>query len=131
MAKTVNNNIRLGLFVILAIVTFSYSLYRISNKADLFSGSIYISATFYDVRGLQPGNNVRFAGINIGSVEEVFLEGDTIVKVTMKVVDEVTTYMRKDAIAEIGTNGLVGNMLVNIMPGQGHAPYVKDGDMVS
>jgi phospholipid/cholesterol/gamma-HCH transport system substrate-binding protein len=131
MARTVYNNTRLGLFVILAFVVFTYAMYRISNKADLFKGSIYIEAVFTDVRGLQPGNNVRFAGINIGSVDDISLQGDTLVLVTMKVAEDVQTYMRKDAQADIGSNGLVGNMLVNISPGPGQAPYVENGDRIA
>lgn len=131
MAKTAYNDTRLGLFVILAIAIFTYAMYRISNKADLFKGSIYLTATFNDVRGLQPGNNVRFAGITIGSVDAITVQGDTLVLVSMKVVEEVRTYMRKDAVADIGSNGLVGNMLVNIMPGPGKTGYVEDGDEIA
>ena len=131
MAKTTYNNVRLGLFVILALAAFTFAMYKISNQADLFQGSILIKANFRDVRGLQPGNNVRFAGINIGSVDDISLQGDTLVLVTMKVTDQVTGYMRKDAIADIGTNGLVGNMLVNITSGPGRKAYVQDGDMIA
>lgn len=131
MAKTAFNNIRLGLFVILSIVVFTYVLYRVSNKADLFGGSMDIIATFEDVRGLQPGNNVRFAGINIGAVGDIHIQGDTLVIVTMSVVKEAHTYMKKDAIADIGSDGLVGNMLVNIRPGPGEAPFITDGDTIA
>ncbi|MDX1684998.1 MAG: MlaD family protein [Saprospiraceae bacterium] len=131
MAKTAFNDIRLGLFVILALAVFTYALYRVSNKADLFKGSMDIIATFEDVRGLQPGNNVRFAGINIGSVEDIRLQGDTMVVVIMNVVEDATTYMRKDAIATIGSNGLVGNMLVNITPGPGKSDYITHGDTIA
>ena len=43
---------------------------------------------------------------------------------------DVATYMKSSAKADISTNGLVGNMLVNITPGDGEARLIKDGDVI-
>jgi phospholipid/cholesterol/gamma-HCH transport system substrate-binding protein len=40
------------------------------------------------------------------------------------------THIKKDAIATIGSDGLVGNMIVNIIPGKGNAQAVVAGDVL-
>ena len=47
------------------------------------------------------------------------------------VIDErVVKHIKKDAIATIGTDGLVGNMIVNIIPGDGDLGIVSEGDVI-
>jgi phospholipid/cholesterol/gamma-HCH transport system substrate-binding protein len=49
----------------------------------------------------------------------------------MLIKESMQQYIRKNAIATIGTDGLMGNKLVNIIPTEGSAPFVKGGDVLS
>jgi phospholipid/cholesterol/gamma-HCH transport system substrate-binding protein len=131
MAKTQTNNVKLGFFVILVFVIFTYGIYRIGDRKDFFGDTIELFADFQQVKGLQTGNNVRFAGINIGSVEAISILNDSTLRVRMVVESSAENYLHKNALAEIGSDGLVGNMVVNIMAAKGTAPLVQDGDFIA
>lgn len=125
------NKTRLGLFVTIALVLFTIGVYKIGDKESMFGSTITISSVFKNVNGLQAGSNVRFSGINIGRVDQILIINDSTLKVEMLLEEEVMGFLKKDAIASIGTDGLVGNMIVNISPGKGHGAFVEDGDFVS
>ena len=130
MARETTNTVRLGLFVIIAVVLFTIGLYNIGDKRNLFSSTFTINAVFKNVKGLQEGNNVRYAGINVGSVEEISVIDDTTIQINMQLEKSALEYLKKDAVASIGTDGLVGNMIVNINPGNGRGALIEDGDML-
>lgn len=130
MAKRKVNTVKLGLFVIITLLLFSYGLYRIGDTQNLFGNTIILYADFKEVNGLRAGNNVRYAGIRIGTVTNIKILNDTSLRVVMQVDQSVSTYMKKNASAEITTNGLVGNMLVAINPGKGTADLINAGDLL-
>ena len=130
MARKNLNTIKLGAFVILAFVLFTYGLYRIGGQQSLISNHLIIYADFDDVKGLRPGNNVRYSGITVGSVEEITILNDTTLRVRLALEKAAEQYIRKNAQAEIGSSGLVGNMLVNIRPGPGRADLIAAGDIL-
>ncbi|MGI9543886.1 MAG: MlaD family protein [Cyclobacteriaceae bacterium] len=131
MGKDTGNRIRLGVFVTVGLLFFTAAVYYVGNKQNLFGQTFTINAVFRNVGGLQPGNNVRYAGINVGTVERLHIVSDSTVKVDMVLVEEVRKFIKKDAIASIGSDGLVGNMLVNISPGNGALPSVDDNDEIT
>lgn len=128
MKKTTSKNIRLGLFVLLGTLFLIYGLYMIGSNRNLFGSTFRINAIFSNVNGLMKGNNVRFAGIDVGTVDNVTIINDSCVKVVMVIEADVQKYIRKNALASIGTDGLMGNKLVNINPSMEKAPVVKQGD---
>ena len=128
MAKTKLENLRLGIFVILGIILLLFAAYLIGNRQNMFSKTFEISAVFKNATGLQNGNNVRFSGINVGTVNSIEMINDTTIRVRMIIQDEMRNYIKKDAIASIGTNGLVGSMIINIIPGSGTSSLISAGD---
>ncbi|MCC6837925.1 MAG: MCE family protein, partial [Bacteroidia bacterium] len=64
------------------------------------------------------------------TVESVEIINDTTVSVTMIIEDKVQEFIKKNAVAIVGTDGLMGNKLVNIIPADGVAEGVEDGDML-
>jgi phospholipid/cholesterol/gamma-HCH transport system substrate-binding protein len=55
---------------------------------------------------------------------------DTVIEVTMNIDKKMKNIIRANAIASLGTDGLIGNRVVNIAPGRGEAPFAKDGDLL-
>lgn len=123
-----SRNIRLGIFVFSGTLFFIILLYFIGNKRNLFSSTIQVKARFYDAQGLMKGNAVRYAGINIGTVKKVFIENDTTVLVEMIIQKKVIEHIKKNAVASIGTDGLMGNKLINITSSGGNAGSINEGD---
>jgi phospholipid/cholesterol/gamma-HCH transport system substrate-binding protein len=130
MEKTTNQKISLGIFVLIGSLFFIIAVYYIGNKKNMFNRTTQISALFPNINGLQKGNNVRFSGINVGTVASIQIINDSVIKVNMMIEEEIISHIKKDAIASIGSDGLVGNMIVNIAPGKKSTESVKEGDMI-
>ena len=95
------------------------AIFFIGNKKSLFSSTFNVHGMFKNVNGLQVGNNVRFAGINVGVVEDIEIITDSAVKVTLTLNESVRKFIKKDARLSIGSDGLMGDKLVVIAPGGG------------
>lgn len=128
MEKSKNRTLRLGVFVIFSALMLVIAVYLIGQKKDIFSDTFKLKVVFGNVGGLQSGNNVRLSGINVGSVLMVEIKNDSAIEVTMRIREEVRPHIKRNAVATIGTDGLMGNMLINISPGKAPAPIVNDGD---
>ncbi len=130
MEKSNSQKIQLGIFVIIGTVVFLAAIYFIGNKQNMFGNTSHLKATFVNVNGLQPGNNVRYAGIDIGTVKEIEMVNDTTINVHMIIDNKIMEHIKKNAIATISSDGLVGNMIINIIPGKGVANKVENGDTI-
>jgi phospholipid/cholesterol/gamma-HCH transport system substrate-binding protein len=128
MAKETSRNIRVGLFVLTGTCFLILALYLIGAKQNLFGSTFHLQAEFRNVNGLMPGNNVRFTGIDIGTVETVEIINDSTVRVVMVIDDHVQKFIKKNAEAIVGTEGLIGNQVINIISKSKAAPSVDDGD---
>lgn len=111
-------NLRLGIFVILGIAIFIAAVYFIGNRQNLFGDSSVITSVFKDVSGLQRGNNVRYAGVNVGTVRDIQIINDTSIAVNMRIDGRTMDLIRKNSLATISSDGLVGSMIVNLLPGE-------------
>lgn len=121
-------NLRLGIFVVLGTVLLLVAAYLIGNRQNMFGKTFAVIAVFKNANGLQNGNNIRFSGINVGTVNKIEMINDTTIKVHMIIEEKMLQHIKKDAVATIGSDGLVGSMLVNIVPGEGTAPLIVAGD---
>ncbi|WP_439152281.1 MlaD family protein [Winogradskyella sp.] len=130
MKNTSSQKIRLGLFVIISTILFIVAVYLIGQRQNMFRKTFTISSYFQNVNGLQNGNNVRYAGIDIGTVKDITMINDSTIKIDMHIDEKIITHIKKDAIATIGSDGLVGNMIVNIVPGEGTAPIITNSDFI-
>jgi phospholipid/cholesterol/gamma-HCH transport system substrate-binding protein len=128
MFKDLSRHIKLGIFVFAGTLFFILVMYYIGSKRNLFSKNILVKARFYNADGLMRGNSVRFAGINIGTVESVNIVNDSTIMVEMLIQKSVTEHIKKNAVASIGTDGLMGNKLINIVTVRETAEPVEDGD---
>jgi len=130
METSEKRTVSLGFFVIFSAVILVIAVYLIGQKKDMFSNTFTLKVEFRNVNGLQAGNNVRLSGINVGSILAVEIQNDSTIEVTMRIREEVRSHIKQNAVATIGTDGLMGNMLINISPGKGESKIVMDGDML-
>lgn len=130
MAKQTGNNLKLGAFVIAGLLLLVITLYFIGRKHSMFGSSFYVKAKFKNVNGLMSGNNVRFAGIQAGTVKSIDIINDTLIEVTLTLEKKIKPHVHKNANVSIGTEGLMGNKVINITPGETPAPEVEEGDML-
>jgi phospholipid/cholesterol/gamma-HCH transport system substrate-binding protein len=131
MDKTTGEKIRLGIFVILGTAMLLVAAYLIGDGQDMFGRQLTVTSVFKDVGGLQIGNNVRYSGINVGTVRSLEMEQDTAIRVIMNIEKRMFSHIKKNAVATIGSDGLVGSMIVNIIPGEGPAALIDPGDEIA
>jgi phospholipid/cholesterol/gamma-HCH transport system substrate-binding protein len=130
MKAEAGNRVRLGIFVTVALSLFIVVIYFIGDGKHLFTKTFKINGTFKDLAGLQVGNNVQFTGLNVGTVSKVEIATDSTVRIDMVVDRHVQKFLKKDAIASIGSEGLMGNKVINLLPGTPGGPMVQDGDAI-
>jgi phospholipid/cholesterol/gamma-HCH transport system substrate-binding protein len=123
--------IKLGAFVLIATACLILGLYFIGSKRNIFHSKINVSAVFNNISGLIPGNNVQFNGINIGTVSKVYVIADTAIKVEFTIDENVLEFITLNAIASIGTDGLLGNKLVNIAPFKKGGMPLQEGSIMN
>ncbi len=121
---------KLGLFVVAGTVCLLATLFLLGRQKNLFGRSMVVQADFRNVSGLLTGNNVRLGGIPVGTVKSIEILNDTTVRVQMSLKREAERYVRKNAVATIGTDGLVGNTIINLNAGVGPAAPVAPGDQL-
>ena len=130
MQKSSGNKIRLGVFVTIGLLLLIVGIYFIGKKQQLFDSTFQISGVFKDINGLQVGNNVRFSGINVGIVDEINQISDSTVMVEMMIDEKTRKFMKKNAKAIIGSDGLMGNKIVTIIPGKKESQQLVDNDII-
>ncbi len=132
MKMTTTSNVQLGLFVMIGLVFLIAALYLIGSNRNLFDQTFEVNATFYNVNGLTKGNNVRFSGINVGTIKRVEIISDTSVKVTMIIENQTRKFIKRNSVAAVGTDGLMGNKLVNISNPSGVlGEIIEEGDALA
>ena len=119
--------IRLGLFIAGGLALFVFTIFIIGKQKNLFNPVFELTSTFYNVSGLQVGNNVRFSGINVGTISEITIINDSTVKVDMQIRKEVNQFIKSDCEVLIGSEGLIGDRLLIISQGSSDAPMAKSG----
>lgn len=130
MKNSKKNNIRLGFFVGIGIIIFILGIYYIGSQGSLFSKNILISGVFKDISGVKIGNDVRFSGINIGTVSKVEILNDSLVRIDLAIQQDVKQFIRKNSQMEIIPEGLMGNKVVNIYAGSRDTDIITDGDFL-
>lgn len=130
MKRTSSQKFRLGLFVTIGTVLFVAAVYLIGQRETMFKKTFTVSSYFQNVNGLQRGNNVRYAGIDIGIVRAITMINDSTIQVDMNIQERITGHIKKNAVATIGSDGLVGNMIININPRKGTSALIADGDII-
>jgi len=130
MKKSNVQKFNLGLFIILSTIILITALYFIGNRQDLFKKTFRISTVFKNANGLILGNNVRYSGINVGTVKNIVMVNDTTIWVDMIIEDKILKHLKKNAIATIGSDGLVGSMIINIVPSRGITEQLNVGDTI-
>lgn len=130
MANKKINNIKLGALILLSIVLLFSGLFYVGRQENLFSNIFYLNAYFNDVKGLQEGDNVRYSGIDVGTVNDIEIISDTLVKVRFGIRKNIARFIKEDSHAEIGTEGLMGNKILIVYPGSPQSESIEENEQI-
>jgi phospholipid/cholesterol/gamma-HCH transport system substrate-binding protein len=118
----------LGGIVLIAAFAFLGYAYMVSDVQGV--GGYPVHAYFERVDGMSVGDEVRMAGVKIGTVSALDVDPETyLVDMTMTLDANVQLYT--DAFAAIQTEGLFGGKYVLVDPGGGEIDLIEPGDAVS
>lgn len=122
--------VRLGLFVAAGFVLFGIAIFLIGRQKNMFNPVFSLSTTFYNVSGLQVGNNIRFSGINVGTVDNIKIINDSTVLVNMLVQKDVQRFIKTDGMVQISSEGIIGDRVLVITQGSAETESVKGGQFL-
>lgn len=117
MKTTSSQKVKIGIFTIVGLLVLFLAVFYIGNQKSMFSSTFRVYGMFNNVSGLTVGNNVRFAGINVGVVEAINIVNDSSVRVDLTLNNNVKKFIKTDSKLSIGSDGLMGDKLVVIAPG--------------
>jgi len=129
-AHTDKFKVRLGLFIAVGLAIFVFAIFIIGKQKNLFNPVFKLTSTFYNVSGLQVGNNIRFSGINVGTVDNISIINDSTVQVLMLIKKDVRQFIKSDCEVAIGSEGLIGDRILVITQGSNDAPLAIDGQQL-
>src|ERR1700720_4213655 len=98
----------------------------------MFTPTYRVKAEFQNVAGLNDGADVRVGGIHTGTVNRIDLpqRPDGKVTVVMNLKKATRDIVKKDSIASIHSEGLLGDEYVEISFGTEQAERLNDGDTI-
>ena len=106
-----------GLFVLLGIAALVFLAFRAANLGSFAGTDTYpLHARFDNIGGLKVRAPVRSAGVTVGRVTGIALDGKTFQGVVTLAI-QAGYQFPKDSAAKILTAGLLGDQYVGIEPG--------------
>lgn len=130
MKTNSGQKLKLGIFTFVGVLILVLAIFFIGKSKSLFNTTFNVYGVFKNVNGLQAGNNVRFAGINVGVIQNIRIISDTAVRVDLTLNKTVQQFLKKDVKASIGSDGLMGDKLIVINPGTSGGE-LNNGDHVA
>lgn len=128
--KNIAYKIKLGIFVFLGLLLLFGMIFLIGSQQNLFQSKATVITHFKNASGLKMGNQVRFSGISIGTVENIEMLNDTTVKVVVMIDVDIKKFIKKDSKASIVSDGVVGDKILMISQGSRTSKEIIDGDAI-
>src|SRR5438067_9435598 len=124
--------LRLGIFVLGTLLAFGAGIFWIGSQEFRFASTYRLNADFQNAAGLNDGAAVRVGGIHQGTVRRVVLpqRPDQKVRIEMVLKQATRKVIKKDSLAAIRTEGLVGDQYLEIGFGSPGSPSVNNGDTI-
>ncbi len=115
-----------GVFAIAGVFCFAYLAINIARIRLSNAGYYMVTAQFRSVSGLKLGAPVEIAGVEIGQVTQIALNG-TDALVSLRIQDSVK--LRDDDVAAIRTKGIIGDRYIKLVPG-GSTTLINPGSQI-
>jgi phospholipid/cholesterol/gamma-HCH transport system substrate-binding protein len=123
-----SNTARVGLFMLLALIVLGVFIVKIEEiPIGVKGGRVRVNAVFPSVAGLDEKSPVRVAGVRIGIVEAISLQGDRAL-VTLALDPGIV--LHEGARAQVTSLGMLGDKYVELYPGNLSGPPLKPGTVL-
>ncbi|WP_026952634.1 MlaD family protein [Algoriphagus mannitolivorans] len=121
---------KLGAMVIAGLIFLVFSLYMIGKNQNIFGTSMTVLVHVKDINGLLPGSNVRFKGMNVGTVAGIEMLNDSTIEAKLLVHKSMAQYIPNNSKTTINTDGLMGNKMIQLHPQEEFTSSIKEGDIL-
>ena len=123
--------IKVGLFVSVAIAIFIISLFSLREGSFLFSTRYTLQVKMDSIEGLGPGSLVQLLGVSIGNVGTVNpLPSENKVLIRLGIDNRYQDLIKEGSTVETKTQGVLGDRFVSINPQDGDGKILRDGDFL-
>jgi phospholipid/cholesterol/gamma-HCH transport system substrate-binding protein len=124
---------RLGAFIVVTLAVLAAGVFIIGSKEYLFSPTYKLKTQFDNVAGLTAGADVEVGGVHSGTVISIALPHNPREKVTvvMQLDKRTQDIVKKDSVASIETEGLLGNEYVAVSFGSDTQANAQNGDTIA
>jgi len=118
-----------GLFMIAGFTAFGYLALQL-GEVSLFSDSknYTIVAQFDNISGVKKGASVQVAGVVVGQVDKIWLDGGGVANIALKLSKDVE--LATDSMASVKSQGLIGDKFIALSLG-GNEESFKEGDILT
>lgn len=126
-----SRNLRLGWFVAGAIVIAIMAMSYMAVQKGLFKRTAQLHCLVDSAKGMSSGMAVKLNGFRIGSLENLAMDVDGQVSMVLAVNEDYVRLIHKDARARLGKEGLIGESVIDILPGSDAAPVVENNAVLA
>ncbi|MGB0343924.1 MAG: outer membrane lipid asymmetry maintenance protein MlaD [Coraliomargarita sp.] len=116
-----------GIFVCIGLAAVLFLTLQVGGASLFGKESYLLHAQFNSAAGVNPGSRVEIAGVRVGTVKQIDLNGDFYARVTLEINGGIE--LDDDTIASVKTSGLIGDRYINLMPG-GSGLALEPGDLI-
>lgn len=120
------SELKIGVLTIIAIVIAAVTIFLVAGGKGFFWQQYQLKTRFANAAGLKPGSPVRVAGVEVGSVDDVSLNG-AVVEVSMSVNRAYERSITSGSVATLGSVSLLGEGAVDITPSTTGTPIPSGG----
>jgi phospholipid/cholesterol/gamma-HCH transport system substrate-binding protein len=127
-----SQNLRLGAFILITLTILATGVFLIGSRESMFRSSYKVRADFDNVAGLNEGADVRVGGLRKGSVKNIHLpkRADGKVVVLMDLEKETQSIVKMDSVADIKSQGMLGDKYIEISFGSMDAEKLRGGETI-
>lgn len=117
-----------GLFLLAGFISFAWISVKMGDIRVFMDETYPVTARFTSISGLKEGAVIELAGVKVGKVSAIELDGgDYEAVVHLDISREVR--LTDDSIASIRTAGIIGDRFIKLTPG-GSDIYLEPGDEI-
>ena len=126
-----SNQLKVGIFLLIGLVTIMMSIFMLGADKAFFKSFIRVHANFEQVQGLAQGSIVSLAGVTVGNIEEINISNESnMLDVVLRIDQAFSNKLTEGSQVEIRTQGALGDKFVYIIPGKVGGPLIKSGDKI-
>ena len=129
--KTKAQKIRLGIFIMISSVLLLmlvgfFTARRLFERTDTY----YVAYRDVSVSGLETGSPVKYMGINVGSISDIYIDPDDVNQIIVELSLKQGTPVKEDATADIIAMGITGLKTIEIRGGSNEAPFLEEDGFI-